>query len=336
MKIKINLLVLFTIIMLFSNVVFADENIKINCNINNNNIMCELLGTSTDYEVVAIESSINTSSNIKLISMKNDSLWNGDASNNLLSLYGIGTGSVKEFKIGTLNFEIINDNYEYGKIALNQIRFADSTYKWHNLKDVSTSFDVNYVKDSSSNDWNRVLIIVVLLIIFVLCFSIVIYCIVKLKKNDYKFKYLIKNKLIISFVILLIIFIIFLILLLNNSSEKAYLYYDCTDYNTEEVRCEIYGYSNYKIEAIEGSFENNTDIDGKFKVVSDWQGEIDKNNISLIAYNNMQNKFKITDLFISNYKNSSNKIKISNIVFIDSFHKEHKLNDFVIKIKEEK
>ena len=50
----------------------------------------------------------------------------------------------------------------------------------------------------------------------------------------------------------------------------------------------------------------------------------------------MQNKFKITDLFISNYKNSSNKIKISNIVFIDSFHKKHKLNDFVIKIKEEK
>ena len=39
MKIKINLLVLFTIIMLFSNVVFADENIKINCNINNNNII---------------------------------------------------------------------------------------------------------------------------------------------------------------------------------------------------------------------------------------------------------------------------------------------------------
>ena len=290
MKIKINLLILFTIIMLFSNVVFADENMKINCNINNNNIMCELLGTSTDYEVVAIESSINTSSNIKLISMKNDSLWNGDASNNLLSLYGIGTGSVKEFKIGTLNFEIVNDNYEYGKISLNQIRFADSTYKWHNLKDVSTSFDVNYIKDSSSNDWNRVLII----------------------------------------------FIVFLILLLNNSSEKAYLYYDCTDYNTEEVRCEIYGYSNYKIEAIEGSFENNTDIDVKFKVVSDWQGEIDKNNISLIAYNNMQNKFKITDLFISNYKNSSNKIKISNIVFIDSFHKKHKLNDFVIKIKEEK
>lgn len=336
MKRKINLLILFTILMLFSKAVAADENIEINCNINNDNIVCDLIGTSTDYEVVAIESSINTSSNIKLINLKNGSLWNGDTTNNVLSLYGIGTGNAKEFKIGTLNFEVINDEYEYGKISLNQVRFADSTYKWHNLKDVSTSFDTNYIKDNSNDNLNKILILIIIFIIFILCISITIYCIVKLKKNQYDFKLLIKNKLVVSFVILLLIFIVFFILLLSSSSEKAYLYYDCTDYNTEEIRCEIYGYSNYKIEAIEGNLENNTDMDLKFKVFSDWQGEIDKNNISLIAYNSKHNKFKIADLFITNYNNYSNKIKISNISFIDSFHKEHKLNDIIINLKEGK
>lgn len=331
-------LMLFLFVLLLPLTVYAKEEIEIRCNLVSNVISCDLTGIAEEYEVVAIEAKINTTQNIELNRFSTNSIWNGDASDNLISIYGIGTGDKKEFDIGDLTFNILNNNLGYVEISLEQVRFADSNYKWHYLQNSNIKFDVPYLE--LKEEKNIVLsIIIISSIIVILLIGIFIYCIKKLKENNYSFSLLMKNKNVIIFYILLIIFIIILVFLLTNSKifykEKSYLYYECIDYNNNEVKCELYGYANYNIEGFEGYLENNTELDIDFKMISKWQGDFSDNRFMLTSYEKVNNHFKIGDLFIKDSDITKNHLKIVAPSFIDDNGLGHKIDDLFIKIKED-
>ena len=54
----------------------------------------------------------------------------------------------------------------------------------------------------------------------------------------------------------------------------------------------------------------------------------------LVNSENINNKFKIGDLFIDSSKIQNKKVKIKNIKFVDSIGKEYKVDDLTIKIEE--
>lgn len=332
-------LILFLFMLLIPLTVCAEEKIEINCNLISNVISCNLTGVADEYEVVAIETKINTTNNIELNRFSTNSIWNGDASNNLISIYGIGTGDKKEFDIGNLTFNIINNTLGYVEISLEQVRFADSNYQWHYLQNVNTKFDVPYLE--LKEEKNIILpIIIITLIIVILLITTFVYCLKKLKENNYDFGALFKNKLTIIFFGLLLIFIIILILFSIKSNifykEKSYLYYECIDYNNNEVKCELYGYTNYDISGFEGNLENNTDLDITFKTISKWQGAFTDYKFMLTTYENINNHFKIGDLFIKDTDITKNSLKIVDSTFIDNNGISHKIDDLIIKTNEVK
>lgn len=331
------ILILFLFMLLFPLIVNAEEKIDIRCNLVSNIISCDINGIADEYEVVAIEAKINTTNNVELNRFKTNSLWNGDASDNLISIYGIGTGDKKEFDIGNLTFNIVNNNLGYAEISLEQVRFADSNYEWHYLQNVNTKFDVPYLE--LEKEKNLILpIIIIAIIIVILLISTFIYCIKKLKENNYDFRILFRNKLTIVFFSLLIIFIIIFILYIIKSNifykEKAYLYYECTNYNIDETKCELYGYANYDVSGFEAILENNTDLDINFKMISNWQGEFSDYKFMLTTYETTSKNFKIGDLFIKNADITKNTIKIVDTTFIDKNGLSHNVEDIIIKIKE--
>ena len=315
----------------------AEEKIELKCNNSVKSIICDISGFSSDYEIVAIEAKIVTTDNLKLIEYKNDSLWIGDASDNLISIYGIGASPNVNFNIGSLKFNVIDDNLDFGNVNLEQVRFADSNYKWHYLNDASSEFDVEYFDVPDNNSWQIILIILATFIILIILIALIIFCFKKIKEDNNYFKVNLRTKIIIIFVILLVIFIGLLILLIytiSSNKENGYLSYGCNKYKTNEVRCELFGYSNFNVNAIEASIDDYLFKDVEFKMFSNWQGDYTNGQFMLVNSENIKNKFKIGDLFIDSSKIQNKKVKIKNIKFVDSIGKEYKVDDLTIKIEE--
>lgn len=329
--------ILVFIIFLFPCIVFAEEKVLVSCSVFTDKVSCSLSGISTDYEVVAIEAKVSFTNNLKLNGLKNSSLWNGDSSDNLISLYGIGTAGRSNFDIGVLTFDVINDTFDYGIVNFKQVKFADNNYKWHYLEDINTKFDVQYIENSEDNNYVSYIILFFAIVLIILLIFVALYCFMKLKKNNYSFMSLIKSKF--TFIFLLVIFIIAFIILISKSSlfhdNKLFVDYTCTEYNSDEIKCELYGYSDYEIEAVEGYIENNTGLDIKFKLISDWNGDFDGEKFMLLSSDKKNNKFSIGDLFVSNFTVNSNKIKIYDIKFFDVNDDDYDVDDVIINLKED-
>lgn len=161
------------ILLIFPMQVFAKEEIDIGCEKVNNYYECKISG-NIDYFVSAIDFHFSLPTNAKVVSYEIDSIWEGSADNNWVSLYSA------ENHIGKISFLTLNvdagDDFSKDDIKIQDLLIYDSKYQEHKISNEE-------IKKSEKNIkfYNNKLLIVVICVIIILG---IIALVIKLKGDS--------------------------------------------------------------------------------------------------------------------------------------------------------
>lgn len=164
------ILLLSILLIVLPSIVYAEENIKVECNNGEEYIECEVSAFS-DYEVSALEYGFSLSSGINKIRFDVDESWQGNETDNLVLVY-TDINKIGEFKIGTLYLEN-NSDINDEDIVLEKLIFYDSDFEEHIISSVKNE-ENNVEKDKNNN-----IIIICYVIISIGIIILIIYRIIK-------------------------------------------------------------------------------------------------------------------------------------------------------------
>lgn len=121
------------------------DSLLLECNSDNakigSEVVCNLKGNITEYDVSSVSVKIEKSSYFDLKSVDVDSSWQGDGEEGYITVYtDENKGGL--FDIASFTVSLVNDDIDNFDINLIEIELSDENYDDHKLENVSKTFNV--------------------------------------------------------------------------------------------------------------------------------------------------------------------------------------------------